>query len=577
MSLSHNMRRMILVLVAAAAISSGACDRPARVDESTADLVIRNAKIVTIDSERPRAQAIAVEGERILGIGTDSDIESFIDVGTTRVIDARGRLVIPGFNDAHNHFGGVDLEYVDLRYITDPREMARRVQERIAGAKPGELIRGGNWDHELFADKRWPTKELLDPISPDNPVVLSRIDGHSVLANSHVIRHSGITRDTPDPPGGQIVRDPESGEPTGIFKEAARRLLDTRGAVIERTPEEEQARRLESWKRAFEMAASLGVTTVQLAGFDPEVLEMLEYFKAEGKLTVRVYLSGKLPATDEELGACIELARRYPREDDWVRFGYLKGFIDGTLSSSTALLFEPFSDEPDKTGLPQMSYEELERRIVAADGQGLQIGIHAIGDRANHWVLNAYEKATKENKERERRHRIEHASILRMGDIPRFAELGVIASTQAVFVRTDNLYAEKRLGYERSRGVYPWRRLLEAGAHVAFGTDYPVEPLDPREGLYAAVTRKNRKGLPASGWFPDQVLDMEEAIRLYTQEPAFAEFMENRKGMLRKGYLADLVIYDRDLLTIAPEEILTSRVDYTIIGGRVVYRRPGAE
>ena len=264
------MRRMTVILVAGATIFLGACDQSVRVDETTADLVIRNAKIVTIDSENPRAQAIAVKDDRIVGIGSDLEIESFIDGGKTQVIDARGRLVIPGFNDAHNHFGGVDLDYVDLRYITDPREMERRVQERIDGAKPGELIRGGNWDHELFADKRWPTKELLDPISPDNPVILSRIDGHSVLVNSYVIRQSGITRDTADPPGGEIVRDPGSGEPTGIFKEAARPLLNIRGAAIERTPAEERARRIQSWKRAFEMAASLGVTTVQLAGYDTD-------------------------------------------------------------------------------------------------------------------------------------------------------------------------------------------------------------------------------------------------------------------------------------------------------------------
>jgi predicted amidohydrolase YtcJ len=510
----------------------------------------------------------------IVDLGSDDDIERYVREGTTQVIDARSRLVIPGINDAHTHFRGVDLDYVDLRYITDPGEITRRVEARITDAQPGELIQGGRWDHELFPGAEWPTKDLLDSVSPENPVVLNRVDGHSVLVNSYVIRQSGINRDTPDPPGGQIVKDPETGEPTGIFKEAARGLLDTRGTPIERVPEEEQARRLESWRKAFEMAASLGVTTVQLAGSDSEVLEMLDHFRRRNELTLRVYLNGKLTENEDELRSYLELAPRYPREEDWIRFGYLKGYIDGTLSSATALLFEPFSDEPDKTGLPQMSYEELEKRVVAADKAGFQIGIHAIGDKGNHWVLNAYERAMELNGKRERRHRIEHASILSTDDIPRFGRLGVIASTQAVFVRTDNLYAEKRLGYERSRGVYAWRRLLDTGAHVAFGTDYPVEPLDPREGLYAAVTRKNRQGLPESGWFPDQILDLEQAIRLYTWEPAYAEFMEDRKGMLKEGYLADLVVYDRDLLNVAPEEILEARVVTTIVGGKIVYQRP---
>jgi predicted amidohydrolase YtcJ len=263
----------------------------------------------------------------------------------------------------------------------------------------------------------------------------------------------------------------------------------------------------------------------------------------------------------------------YPRSGDWIRFGYLKGYIDGTLSSSTALLFEPFTDEPDKAGLPQMPYEELERRVLAADAHGFQVGVHAIGDRANHWVLNAYGRAAEVNGVRDTRHRIEHASILRSEDIPRFAHLGVIASTQAVFVRTDNLYAEKRLGPERSWGVYPWRALLDAGARVAFGTDWDVEPMDPRQGLYAAVTRKDWQGRPEGGWFPEHTLTLEEAIRLYTLEPAYAEFMEDRKGMLRPGYLADLVVFDRNLLDLPPHEVLQAQVDLTVVGGEVVFRR----
>jgi len=542
-----------------------------------ADLVIKNAKIITIDKENPRAEAIAMTGEFIVGIGSDEYIDQFIEEGKTEVIDAKGRLIVPGFNDAHCHFGGIDLDYVDLRYITDPNIITQRVKEKVAQSQPGELISGGRWDHELFPGAKLPTKELLDPVSPDNPVVLRRVDGHSVLVNSYVIKQSGITRETPDPPGGEIVRDPVTGEPTGVFKEAARRLLNTRGVPVRRTPEEQEERLMQSWQAAFDMAAEYGVTSVQLPPGGN--FEMYQRFMDMGKLTLRAYIGGGLTADESRLKQYVEREKQYPKEGNWIRFGYLKGFIDGTLSSTTALLFEPFSDEPDKSGLPQMSYEELEHRVVAADKMGFQIGIHAIGDKGNHWVLNAYEKAREVNGMRDSRHRIEHASILRLDDIPRFAELGVIASTQAVFVRTDNLYAEKRLGYERCKGVYPWRRLLEAGAHVAFGTDYAVEPIDPREGLYAGVTRKNRKGMPVGGWFPDQCLTMEETIELYTLGSAYAEFMEDRKGMLKAGYLADMVMFNNDLIPLSGiphEEIMKSLVDYTIVGGKVVYHRDGA-
>jgi predicted amidohydrolase YtcJ len=565
---SVKVRTILLALVVA--IAAIDCTHQNRYEGPPADLVVKNAKILTIDKEQPRAQALAMRGEFIIGVGSNQYIDQFVEEGETQVIDARERLMVPGFNDAHNHFGPVDIDYIDLRYIADPGIITERVREKISRARSGELIRGGRWDHELFPDANWPTKELLDPVSPDNPVVLSRVDGHSVLVNSYVIRRSGIDRNTIPPPGGEIVRDPQTGEPTGIFKEAATRLLDTRGAEIQRTAEEEEARRLDSWRRAFEMAARLGVTSLQVLGSDPEVFERL---RDQGMLTLRVTVSGRLEEDATDLKEYVELNERYPRSNDWIRFGYLKGFIDGTLSSTTALLFEPFTDEPDKSGLPQMPYAELERRVLAADKLGFQVGIHAIGDKANHWVLNAYQKAQEVNGTSNMRHRIEHASILRPSDIPRFAQLGVIASGQAVFVSTDNLYAEKRLGTERSRGVYAWRRFLNEGAPVAFGTDYPVEPLDPREGLYAAVTRKSRKGLPESGWYPDQNLTLEETIELYTLGSAYAEFTEDRKGKLKEGYLADAVIFDRDLLNVPAAEILEAAVDYTIVGGRLVYER----
>ena len=538
-----------------------------------ADLVIKNAKIITIDEKNPRAEAIAVKGEFIIAVTSNKNINQYIKEGTTKVIDAKGRLVIPGFNDAHAHFGSINPDYIDLRYITDPKIITERVKEKVAKAKPGELIRGGNWEHEMFCNKQWPTKELIDPVSPNNPVALSRVDGHSVLVNSYVIKKSGITKDTPDPFGGEIQKDPETGEPTGIFKETAKRLLKYGAVKVKRTTEEEEERLMKGWQAAFDMAAKLGVTTVQLP---PGQFKMYQKFRDMGKLTLRVYVGQPLPKDEKQLERYVELQKKYAPEDNWIRFGYLKGFIDGTLGSGTMLVFKPFEDEPDKTGLAMMSYEELERKVIDADKMGFQVGIHAIGPKANRWILNAFEKAQEANGKRDSRHRSEHAQILTLDDIPRFAKLGVIASMQPTHCITDKRFAEKRIGLERCKGAYAWRRLLDVGARIAFGSDYSVEPLDPLEGLYASVTRKDRAGEPGPGWFPDQKLTMEEAIKLYTLGSAYAEFMEDRKGMIKKGHLGDMVIYDKDLMKIRPEEIMKVPVDYTIVGGKVVYKREGA-
>jgi len=536
-----------------------------------ADLVIKNAKVVTIDKTNSRAEAIAFKGEYIIAVTTNKNIERYIDEENTQVIDAQGRLVVPGFNDAHVHFSGIDPDYMDFRYITDPNVITEKVAEKVAQAKPGELIRGGRWEHEMFLNQAWPTKELIDPVSPGNPVVLSRADGHSVLVNSYVLHQSGITKDTPDPPGGEIQKDKVTGEPTGIFKELARRLLKYGNIEVQRTPEEEEARRIREWQAALDMAAKLGVTTVQLP---PGNFVMFQKFRDMGKLTLRAYVGQRLDGlTDEMLQKYDDMRKKYPLEDDWIRFGFLKGHIDGTLGSGTALFFEPFEDEPDKSGLPFQSYEELERIIVAADKMGFQIAIHAIGSKGNHLTLNAIEKAREVNGVRDSRHRSEHAQVLIDGDIPRFAELSVIASMQPTHCITDKRFAEKRIGIERCRGAYAWRRLLNTGAKIAFGTDYGVEPLDPLEGLYAAVTRKDRAGEPGEGWFPDQKLTMEEAIELYTLGSAYSEFMEDRKGKIKENYLGDVVIFNNDLMTIPEDQIMSSKVDYTIVGGKVVYKR----
>lgn len=540
-----------------------------------ADLVIRNANVLTIDSEHPHAQAIAFKGEILLAVTTNDAIANYVKEGQTQVIDARGRLVIPGFNDAHIHFDFVDPDYIDLRYVTDPAVITRRVKEAVARARPGELIRGGQWEHEMFRDRQWPTKELLDPVAPDNPVVLSRADGHSVLVNSYVIRKSGITKETPNPFGGEIQRHPITGEPTGIFKETAVSLLQYGNSPVRRTAQEEKDRRLRGWEAALETARRNGVTSIQVPS--NHGLDVYQDLKDRGKLTLRVTGGGVLTAHEAELKRYAALRDKYPLSDNWIRFGYLKGFADGTLGSGTALFFEAYADNPQTKGLPQMSYEELERQVLLADKAGFQIGIHAIGDEGNHWVLNAYEKAQQVNGKRDSRHRIEHAQVVCDDDIPRFASLGVVASMQPTHCITDKRFAEKRIGATRCQGAYAWRRLLNAKAAVAFGTDYPVEPISPLEGLYAAVTRKDRAGEPGDGWFPKQRLSMEEAIRLYTLDAAYAEFMENRKGMLKAGYLGDAVIYHEDLRTLPPDRIMSAQVDYTIVGGKVVYHRAQAQ
>ena len=423
----------------------------------------------------------------------------------------------------------------------------------------------------MFTDKKWPTKELLDEVAPNNPVALSRTDGHSVLVNSYVIKASGITKDTPDPFGGEIQKDPITGEPTGIFKEPAQGLLKYNAIEEDLTEAQREEKTMKGWEAAFKHAAKLGISSIQYpGGGDPE---FFKEWQSLGKLTSRIDVAGRLTANKETLEKYDAMRKAYPPEGNWIRFGYMKGFIDGTLGSGTLLLFEPLSDEPGKTGLPQMPYEELEEKVLACDAMGFQIGIHAIGTKANNWILNAYEKAQEVNGKRDSRHRSEHAQILIDEDIPRFSELGVIASMQPTHCITDKRFAEKRIGLERSKGAYAWRRLLDAGAKLAFGTDYSVEPLEPMEGLYAAVTRKDRLGEEGEGWFPDQKLTMEEAIELYTLGAAYAQFMEDRKGMIKEGYLADIAILDQDLLLIPEEEIMKTQVQYTIVGGKMVFKK----
>ena len=558
------MKKLIISLSIITMIITGSCTKTEK-----ADLVIINGKVLTIDDKNPTAEAIAVKGETIIAVGSTAKISGMIQEGSTKVIDAGGRLVIPGFNDAHVHFGPLDPDYIKLRYTTDPSAITEKVKAQVARSKPGELIRGGHWEHEMFTDKKWPTKELLDKVSPANPVILSRADGHSVLVNTYVLKASGITKNTPDPFGGEIQKDPVTGELTGILKENAEGLVKTGEVKTERTAEEENTRLWQGYLLAMKEARELGVTSIQVPGSAD--FEAYEKLQKDGQLTSRIDIGKSLTADTLLLKKYLDIEKKFPKEGNWIRFGYLKAFIDGTIGSGTALMFEPFSDNPGTSGLAMMPYEEFENMVVTADRYGFQIGVHSIGDKGNNWTLNAYEKAQQENGKRNSRHRDEHAQTLLLSDIPRFAQLGVIASMQPTHCISDKKFCEKRIGAERVKGAYAWKSLADAGANLAFGTDYQVEPLNPMEGLYAAVTRKERLGEDGEGWYPGQKIKMQEAIKYYTLGSAYAQFMENRKGMIRPGYLADIVITDKDLLTIPENEIMKTKVDFTITGGKVVY------
>ena len=559
------MKNIIISLSIIIMTITGSCT-----NKEKADLVIINGKVLTIDEKNPTAQAIAIKGETIIAVGTTSEISGYIDQKSTRVINAGGKLVLPGFNDAHVHFGPLDPDYIELRYTTDPSVITEKVKAQVAKSKPGELISGGHWEHEMFINRQWPTKELIDKVSPNNPVMLSRADGHSVLVNSYVLKASAITKNTPNPFGGEIQKDPLTGEPTGILKENAEGLIKTGEVKTNRTTEENAARLWQGYLLAMKEARELGVTSVQVPGSAD--FAAYEKLQKDGLLTSRIDIGKSLTGDTLILKSYLDIAKKYPKEGNWIRFGYLKAFIDGTIGSGTALMFDPFTDNPATSGLAMMPYNEFENMVITADKYGFQIGVHSIGDKGNNWTLNAYEKAQQVNGKRDSRHRDEHTQNLIPTDIPRFAQLGVIPSMQPTHCISDKKFCEKRIGTERARGAYAWKSLADAGAMLAFGTDYQVEPLNPMEGLYAAVTRKDRLGEEGEGWHPEQKITMVNAIKYYTLGSAYAQFMEGRKGMIKTGYLADIVITDKDLLTIPENEIMKTKIVYTITGGKVVYK-----
>lgn len=554
--------RFLLLFLSCFASMAAAQSKP------VADLIITNAKIWTGDDARPKAQAVAVLGERIIAVGSSAEV-TILRGPDTKVIDAGGKLLLPGFNDAHVHFVGAsqDLEAVQLNDATSAEEFVRRIQSQVKKTPKGQWVLGGGWDETKWNPPRLPAKELIDSFTPDTPVFLDRYDGHMALANSVALRLAGVNAQTPDPAGGVIVRDAQ-GNPTGILKDAAAEL------VIKVVPPLAHDERLAAIRRGLEYAASLGVTSFQEmndeytdsfadAGAYDELMQ-------SGELTARVYVAAAISDWQREA----QIGVRHAFGSPWLRIGALKGFADGSLGARTAYFFEPYSDDPSNSGLLHRQMQPLSQMrdwMMAADAARLQMCIHAIGDRAISTVLDLYTEVLKAHHGAERRFRIEHAQHMAEKDFARFAQLDVIASVQPYQAIDDGRWAEARIGHDRASRTYAFRSFLNHGVHLAFGTDWDVAPLNPLLTVYAAVTRATLDGKNPNGWFPEQKLTVEESVRAYTMGSAYAEFQEQEKGSITPGKLADMVLLSDDIFSIEPAKIRDVKVLKTMVGGKVVW------
>lgn len=522
-------------------------------------LALVNARVWTGNPRKPWADAIAVAGHTIAAVGSSAEIRKLGDA-TTRVIDAAGQFVTPGFIDAHVHFlqGGLALGSVQLRDAATPDEFIRRIARHAADVAPGEWIERGDWDHELWGGAL-PTRAWIDAVTPNHPVWVNRLDGHMALANTRALALAGITRYTPDIDGGTIVRD-EQGEPTGVFKDNAMRL------VASAIPPLSDA----GWDRALSAATqyvtSHGVTAVHNMGYWNELAVFRRAHDA-GTLGTRIYAAVPLPTWRELRDA---IAQHGPG-DAWLSIGGLKAFVDGSLGSHTAAMLEPYTDAPGDTGLLVNDMHELYEWTRDADAAGLHVIVHAIGDRAIRLQLDVFERVTREHGPRDRRFRIEHAQHILPPDLPRFAQSQVIASVQPYHAIDDGRWAERVIGAERLRGTYAFRSLIDSGATVAFGSDWFVAPPIPLLGISAAVTRRTLDGANPGGWIAEEKVTVEQALRAHTFGAAHAGFQERVLGSLETGKRADFVVIDRDLTRIPVDEIADCRVVMTVIDGAVRY------
>jgi predicted amidohydrolase YtcJ len=531
-----------------------------------AALIVVNARVWTVDPSRPEAEAVAIHGDRITAVGSRAEIERFRGP-KTQVIDGGGRLLMPGFNDAHIHLmtGGAQLDSVDLKDAATPEEFARRIGERARGLARGEWVLGGNWDEQGWPGAPLPSRQMVDALTPDIPVFVTRYDEHMSLANSAALRLAGVTATTPDPPGGVIVRD-ASGNPTGILKDAAQSY------VYRVIPVPTRDQRVRTLRRALSHMASLGVTSVQDMGPDPDDVSVYAELAAAGELTTRI----RAVPGEVVLARLLAAGRVRSPAFPFLAVSGAKGFADGSLGSTTAYFFEPYSDAPSSRGLladEMLPLDRMRARLVGIDKAGEQLCIHAIGDHAIAMVLDLFADVARANGPRDRRPRIEHSQHVASGDFARYAQLGAIASVQPYHAIDDGRWAEKRIGPERVKTTYAFRSFADHGVRLAFGSDWPVAPLDPVQGIYAAVTRATLDGKRPGGWVPEQKIGVGQAIEAYTMGSAYAEFSERDKGSVSPGKLADLVLLSADPFKTAPEALHGLLVDVTIAGGKIVYSR----
>ena len=544
-----------------------------------AELILLNGKLVTVDDDRPEAQALAASGGRIVAVGTDEEIERYRGPDT-RVIDLDGNLAIPGFIEGHAHFLGIgrSLMIVDLKGARSWSEVVERVAAAAARAEPGEWIQGRGWHQEKWDEaprpdvEGYPVHDELSRATPDNPVVLGHASGHAVMANALAMELAGIDASTPDPDGGQILHDAK-GRPIGVLRETAEDLVGTAvgeamAARSEDEIEQEFSRRVEL---ATQECLSKGVTSFHDAGVSFASIERLRKAAADGRLGVRLWVM--IGEGNESLKQGVDAFPVIGEADHMITVRGIKRLLDGALGSHGAWLLEPYSDLPESSGLNTLTVEELEETAEIAVEHGLQLCVHAIGDRANREVLDVYEQTFERYPDRtDLRWRIEHAQHLSPADIPRFAQLDVIASMQAVHCTSDGPWVPERLGDERCEsGAYVWRSLIDSGAVVSNGTDAPVEDVDPLANFLAAVSRRMRNG---EEFYPDQRMTREEALRAGTLNAAYSAFEEETKGSLTPGKLADVVVLSRDIMTVPVEEISETEVLYTIVGGEIAYTNP---